>query len=256
MNRTLGHSVVFALTLLLSGLAFAQFGSNPQTPDLATIVQRVEQAQITGRDNVRPYVVTRDYRFFQGTEKQQPDSEVMAQVSYYPPDTKEFEIRNAQGNGRGERVVRKVLEHETQMAPSWRQSIISDENYKFSLLGEETVDGRRCYVLGLEPRRDSKELLKGKAWVDAENYRVHRVVGEPAKSPSWWIKKLQITVAFGSVQGMWLQTMSHAEADVRFFGHNVLSAHDVSYQTGNFTAARRKLKRPQRDVGTGILFVR
>ena len=256
MKRTLGHSVVFALTLVLSGWASAQAGSNPQSPDLATIVQRVEQVQIAGRDNVRPYVVTRDYRFFQGQVKQQPDSEVTAQVSYYPPDTKEFQIRNAQGNGRGERVVRKVLEHETEMAPSWRQSIISDENYKFSLLGEENVDGRRCYVLGLEPRRDSKELLKGKAWVDAENYRIHRVVGEPAKSPSWWIKKLEITVAFGNVQGMWLQTMSHAEADVRLFGHNILSAQDVSYQTGILSATKRKLRTPQRDVGTGILFVR
>lgn len=256
MKRTLGHSVVFALTLVLSGWGSAQTGSNPQSPDLATIVQRVEQVQIAGRDTVRPYVVTRDYRFFQGQVKQQPDSEVTAQVSYYPPDTKEFQIRNAQGNGRGERVVRKVLEHETEMAPSWRQSIISGENYKFSLLGEETLDGRRCYVLGLEPRRDSKELLKGKAWVDAENYRIHRVVGEPAKSPSWWIKKLEITVAFGNVQGMWLQTMSHAEADVRLFGHNILSAQDVSYQTGSVSATERKLRTPQRDVGTGILIVR
>ena len=92
--------------------------------------------------------------------------------------------------------------------------------------------------------------------MDAENYRIHRVVGEPAKSPSWWIKKLEITVAFGNVQGMWLQTMSHAEADVRLFGHNILSAQDVSYQTGTLSATKRKPRTPQRDVGTGILFVR
>lgn len=257
MNRTLGHSVVIALTVLLPGFVAAQTANSAQSPDLATVVQRVEKAQIEGRDSVRPYIVTRDYRFFSGEEKQQPDSEVTAEVSYYPPDTKEFAIRNAQGNGRGERVVRKVLEHETQMASAWRESVISDENYKFSLLGEETLNGRRCYVLGLEPKRDSKELLKGKAWVDAEDYRIHKVVGEPAKSPSWWIKKLQVTLAFGSVQGMWLQTMSHAEADVRMFGHHVLSARDVSYQTGNVTAAtKRTVRRPQRDVGTGILIVR
>jgi outer membrane lipoprotein-sorting protein len=247
--------VIAALTLLLTIGAAAQASNQPQ-PDLATIVHKMEQAQVAAHENVRPYVVTREYRFFEGDEKSQPDSQVTAQISYLPPSTKQFSIQDSKGSGRGERVVKKVLEHEQQMATSWQQSAITDENYRFSYLGQETLNGRRCFVLGLEPRRDSKELLKGRAWVDAENYRIHRVTGEPAKSPSWWIKRLEITLLFGNVQGMWLQTVSHADADVRMFGHNVLTARDVSYQTGEMVATRRNLKRPQRAVGAGILVVR
>lgn len=254
MTRAPRKLVFFALPLLLGAVAAAQAGSSQ--PDLVTIIQKMQQAQVASRDNVRPYVVTRDYQFFQGSEKPQPDSEVTADVSYFPPDTKEFSILNSKGNGRGERVVRKVLEHEQQMASSWQESAITDENYKFSLLGEETLDGRRCFVIGLEPRRDSKELLKGRAWVDSQNYRIHRVVGEPSKNPSWWIKKLQVTLSFGNVQGMWLQTVSHADAEVRMFGHHVLAARDVSYRTGDVSASARRVKRPQRDLGAGILIVR
>ncbi len=254
MPRAHSHTVLLMLTLSVGVAASAQ-GGNSQ-PNLGTIVQKMQQAQVSARDNVRPYIVTRDYQFFQGDEKPQPDSEVTAEISYLPPDTKQFSIRDSKGSGRGERVVRKVLEHEQQMASDWRDSALSDENYKFSLLGEETVNGHRCFVLGLDPRRDSKELLKGKAWVDAQDYRIHRISGEPSKSPSWWNKRLLVTLQFDNVHGMWLQTVSHADADVRMFGHHVLSARDVNYQVGSVSAAKRSIRTPQREIGAGILIVR
>lgn len=255
MSRALNSFSLVAVAVLAVTMAVAQDSSSAQ-PDLATIVQKMQQAQAASRENARPYVVTRAYQFYQGDGTERPDSEVTADISYLPPSTKEFTIREAKGSGRGERVVKKVLEHEQQIAGDWRRTALSDENYKFSYLGEETLDGRRCFILGLEPRRDAKELLKGRAWVDAENYHVHRVMGEPAKNPSWWIKRLEITLMFGNVQGMWLQTVSHADADVRMFGHNVLNARDLSYQTGEITAAKRRQRRPDQAVGTGILIVR
>lgn len=255
MPRAPRQLAVLVLPLLIALAVAAQ--DDRSQPELSTIVQKVEQAQLAVRDNARPYVVTRDYQFYEGQEKQQPDSEVTAEISYLPPSTKEFSIQEARGSGRGERVVRKVLEHEQQMSSSWRDSAITDENYKFSLLGEEALNGRRCFILGLEPRRESKELLKGRAWVDAETYRIHRIVGEPAKSPSWWIKHLQVTLQFANVEGMWLQTATHADADVRMFGHHILTSRDVSCRTGALDAsAKRQPRRPQRDLATGILIVR
>lgn len=220
------------------------------TPNLQTIVGRMTATQIDGRNQVRPYVVTREYQYYSGDD-QQPTSEVMANVSYYPPDTKEFAITNATGSGRGERVVRKVLEHETQMAPNWRAAAMTEDNYKFSFEGEDTLNGRRCFILGVEPRRESKELLKGRAWVDAETFRIRQVTGQPAKSPSWWIKRLDLTITFADVQGMWLQTATHAEADVRLFGHNRLDARDLTYKTGAQVA--RKRFRAQDALGAAIM---
>src|SRR5690242_4911171 len=107
-----------------------------QTPDLNTIVERMTAAQVAAHGNVRPYEVTRQYLYYQGDIKPQPDSNVIASVTYNPPDSKEYSIQNATGSGRGQHVVRKVLDHETQMAGQWQQSAVTEENYKFSLLGE------------------------------------------------------------------------------------------------------------------------
>ena len=242
---------VFMGALLMTVSAAAQPGSGAR-PDLATIVQKMEQAQLAGREDARPYVVTRDYRFFEGQEKAQADSEVTAEVSYYPPNTKQFAIREAKGNGRGERVVKKVLEHEQQMSSSWRENAITADNYKFSLLGEETLNGRRCFVLGLEPRRNAKELLEGKAWVDASNYRILLIHGQPAKNPSFWIKKVDVTLYFSEVEGMWLQTAIRAVADVRLFGTHILSERDLKYRVGDESVAKRVPRRPETTIATYV----
>jgi outer membrane lipoprotein-sorting protein len=230
---------IAATVVLLAAVAAGQTAP----VDLQTLVQRMAQAQADAHSNVRPYQVTREYKFYQGKEDDSPDSNIVADVSYFPPDTKEYSIVNATGGGRGQHVVKKVLEQESQMSGQWQQSALVEDNYKFSLLGEETLNGRRCFILGLEPRRDAKELIKGKAWVDAQDFRVRQIQGEPAKSPSFWIKKLNLTLVFSDVQGMWLQTAVRADADVRMFGKNVLSERDLSYRVGNAVAVKRTSRR-------------
>jgi hypothetical protein len=231
------------LILMVATAALSGVSQSAPSPDLATIVQRMTQAQVDARNNVKPYEVTRQYQFFEKQDQGKPDSNIIADVTYFPPDSKQFSIRNATGSGRGEHVVKKVLEHETQMAGQWRESALIDDNYKFAMLGEETLNGRRCFILGLEPRRSSKELLKGKAWVDAEDFRVRQVQGEPAKSPSFWIKKLNVTLSFSEVEGMWLQTGVHADADVRMFGRNILAERDLNYRVSNAMAAKKAPRR-------------
>lgn len=242
----------FAAVILAGTMAAVVANAQTAAPDLATIVQHVEQAQTDIHSNTRPYQVTRQYLFYEGQDKPNADSSVVADVSYYPPDTKQFEIVNASGSGRGQHVVKKVLEHESQMAEDWHKTGITSENYKFTLLGEETVRGRRCFVLGLEPRRNAKELLEGKAWVNASNYRILQIQGEPAKSPSFWIKKLDVTLFFSEVEGMWLQTAVRAVADVRIFGRNILSERDLNYRVGAQSAAKRAPRHPETTIATYV----
>jgi hypothetical protein len=57
-----------------------------------------------------------------------------------------------------------------------------------------------------------------------------RIEGEPAKSPSWWVKNLKLSLTFGRVGDMWLQTGTQAIANVRFLGQHTMIARDVNYQ--------------------------
>jgi hypothetical protein len=207
-------------------------------PALAEIVERLAHAQQENHLAARAYTVLRNYELVNG-KKPESSSQVQAEVSYSPPGTKEYAIRATSGNGRGERVVRRVLEHEAEMASSWKEAELSDANYSFKLLGKETIEGHDCYVLSLTPRRDSNDLIRGQAWIDAGNFNVRRIEGAPFKAPSWWLKRLEITMQFSQVMGMWLQTAFIAKAEVRFFGEQTLTARDVQLRTGEMVGTGR-----------------
>jgi hypothetical protein len=216
--------------------AAAQISSNDKdAPTLAEIVERLSEVQRENHLAARSYTVLRNYELVNG-KKPENSSEVQAEVSYSPPDIKEYAIRTTSGNGGGERVVRRILDHEVQMASSWQEVALTAENYNFELLGRETVDGHDCFVLRLTPRRDSKDLVRGRAWFDTENFNVRRIEGA-LKPPSWWLKHVEITMQFSQQMGMWLQTAFIAKADVRFLGEHTLMAHDVRLRTSDDASA-------------------
>ncbi len=219
-------------TCVERGGAAAQVSPNENNaPTLAEIVERLAQAQWENHLAARSYTVLRNYELMNG-KKPGNSSEVQAEVSYSPPGTKEYTIRATSGSGGGERVVRRVLEHEAQMASSWKESALTEENYEFELLGKEMVDGHDCFVLKLTPSRDSRDLVRGQAWVDAKSFNVRRIEGA-IRPPSWWLKHVEVTMKFSQVMGMWLQTAFVAKADVRFLGEHTLTAENVQTSTGD-----------------------
>lgn len=117
--------------------------------------------------------------------------------------------------------------------------------FKFKLLGEDTVSGRRCFVLDATPRaayqptsRDTKVLkgMRGKMWIDMEQYqwvKVHAEVFQPVAF-GLFIAHVQPGTDFlleqEPVQGnIWLPThfVSHVKAEVMVWAHN--SVDDETY---------------------------
>ena len=86
-----------------------------------------------------PYEVTREYKVFRGYDKQ-PTSEVRAQIDFVPPDVKTYKIIQARGNSSGERMVRELLDRETESAKKKRGSEISRANYDFVLLRRQNFE--------------------------------------------------------------------------------------------------------------------
>ena len=190
----------------------------------------------------RAYTVKRDYQLLD--KEAQPKAQVVANITVLPPDSKQYNIESSSG-GMGEKVLRDILARETESSPQKAErKEISPENYDFQLQGEEMLEGRNCYVIALNPKRDEKELIRGKVWVDAVTYNIHRIEGHPVKSPSWWIRDLHILMSFANVDGMWLHTFTHAVADVRFKGKYVMESRDLEYRTAETTASRQRRRNP------------
>jgi Outer membrane lipoprotein-sorting protein len=199
------------------------------------IVGRMGRAQAEARDHSVPYTVSRAYQL-SSEKNQKPKSEVLAQINFVPPSQKDFTVRKIEGSERGAEIVRNVLQHEAEMAGHADEHELTARNYEFALLGREPVDGHDCYVLELMPKRNTSELVRGKAWVDTTNFQIRRIQGAPAKSPSWWIQNLHITINYGEVHGVWTQLATRAVADVRLIGTHVLTSREVDLQPGTVDA--------------------
>ena len=219
-------------------------------PSLPEIVGRLTTAQFQNHQVAHPYTLVREYELL--NRKKSEPSTVTAEVSVVPPGVKQYAIRSTQGGGNGERLVRRVLDHEIEIAPAWKQAALVEENYSFQLLGRENIDGHDCFVLGLTPRRDSKDLIRGRAWVDAASFNVRRIEGSPAKNPSWWVKHLDVTLQFSQVMGIWLQTALSARAEIRFFGEHIFRGRDVEIRTAEGSGPVAPLQASRQTAYAGV----
>ena len=220
--------------LLLAGVLAAQ--SPITTPGTEAIVARMSAAQAESRAHLRPFAVVRNYKLF-GKEMQTAESEVVANISYEPPDVQHYVIQKVNGLGLGELIVRKILENENDILTHQSTSDISAANYAFSFLREEILEGRPCYVLALRPLRKDARLLRGTIWVDAASYLVHRIEGQPAKPPSWWVHDIHLVLELRDVNGMWLQTALQSTANVRLLGQHTLISRDTAYRMSGIEAS-------------------
>jgi hypothetical protein len=204
-----------------------QVVSQTKSPDLAAIVASMERANQQNPAKTRAYTVTRRYKLFHGDERQ-PVSQTTAQVTFVPPSTKKYEIKQSSGISRGQEMVRDILDLES--VPAQSSSDISHNNYDFAFLQQEKLGDIPTYLLRTIPKRKEKNLLNGLVWVDTRTFRIQRIEGTPTKKPSWWIKSLYIALQYTDLHGLWLPTYMRAGATVRVAGSYLLTGEDVALQ--------------------------
>lgn len=221
-------------SILICSIVAALVSADAQSriPTNEEIIAHMAQAQDENRTHFRPYRVTRNYKLFEGADRSQSRSRLIAEISVIPPDSKKYTVENSNGSLLEEKIVRKMLDGEVAFARDPSSNDITDENYDFRLIREDATTGKRCYVLELVPKRKSRNLLRGSLWVDADSYLPLRVEGEPAKNPSWWVTDAHIVLLYGYIGPMWLQTSSEATANVRILGRSTMIWQDVGYQMG------------------------
>lgn len=186
------------------------------------------EARAENQTRLRSYLVTREYTLF-GKDEQRRRTDVTAEISFQPPGFKQYQIVQTQGSGLGARIVRRMLDGETEIVRDYATTDISPDNYDFRLLGEDESLGVRCHLLHLTPKRTEKTLLRGTVWVDANSYLLRRIEAAPAKSPSWWLRDVELVFSYEDVEGLWLQTASQFTTNVRLFGRHTMTSRDVRY---------------------------
>ena len=146
-------------------------------------------------------------------------------TTFRRPDTIESQVLRTEGSKLiRERVFDKILkaENETHSKLAKKQGDIVQANYRFSYIGQELCDDRKCYRLAITPRRREKYSIQGQIWIDAEDWSIVRIQGSPAKRPSFWTRQTQIDRRYKRIYGIWLNDSLESTSDILIAGRSTL----------------------------------
>jgi outer membrane lipoprotein-sorting protein len=240
------RELLLGLTLLWMpgalSFACAQVAESIQAPlNAEQVVARLVQMNVHRVQALQSYQGTRtyraEYRGLGGTRA----AEMVVRVAYLSPGTKEFSVQSVTGSKLIiDKVFKKLLdaEKEALTAETQRRSALTEDNYRFTMLGYEDGPSGATYVLRVDPRSNEKFLYRGKIWVDASDFAVVRLEAEPAKNPSFWTKKTEIEHRYMKVGEFWLPARNHSTTAIRLGGHAELT---IEYNGYEITAASEQV---------------
>ncbi len=182
---------------------------------IAKMVQqdRERRSAFQGYTSVRRYVLE--------NTKYHKQAYMLVKMTQRRDGSKDLEIMTSSGwNGARKHVFPRLLEAEVEASRSGNleDTRVTPQNYSFSMLRKEQVDGRKAFVIRVTPKKEKKYLMRGTIWVDAEDFAIMRMEGEPAKNPSFWIKSVQFAHQYEKHGSFWLAAADNSVSDARIFG--------------------------------------
>jgi hypothetical protein len=206
----------------------------PATPQLpaATVVEKLMDTGRWRSSQLRGFRSTRLYQLQYHGLFGNREAAMKVIATFTAPENWDFAIVSQSGSKLLlNRVLLKLLDSEREAYRNGSQIEISPANYQFESLGlENTAGDDPCYVLHVQPRQDTKFLYRGKIWVDAKDFALSRMEGEPARSPSFWVKDTRIESTWGKVGDFWFIAHNHSQSRIRMGGTATLTIDYTDYQ--------------------------
>lgn len=201
-------------------------------------------ARMNARDRERQmalvrYGSDRTYRITYKGPMGDRSAEVQARMDFSAPDQKHFTVLSESGSGMFcHKVLRKMMEAEQEGAlqANRLKATLSSDNYNLKLVGENEAGGVKTWVLEVSPKVNSRFTYKGKVWVSKDDYAIVRIVGSPAKSPSWISNNATFDYRYGRKGEFWLPESNVTTSHVRTGGEVKLT---VDYGTYEIVPAER-----------------
>jgi len=216
-------------------------GAPPAPLTASEIVERMVRADNERLAALAGYTGVRHYQFT--NRKSGKQAELTIRMTCDHTGVKTFEVISESGSGFvRNHIIRRMIEAEreaSQKAERQQTRIIPD-NYDFKLIGKEDLDARSNYVLEVSPKTRNKFLVRGRIWVDAEDFAVARVEGQPAKNPSMWIRSVKIVQQYARNGQFWLPAKNESIAQAMIFGATELVIEYSDYITSARQAQGRR----------------
>jgi hypothetical protein len=197
------------------------------------VLDRLVQKNAERADALQKYqgrrLYTLDYKGFPTSFH----AEMVVDMTYDAPATKQFTIISQSGSQLViDRVLKRLLEAEQESMNEENRArvALNPSNYQFSGFEHQDTPDSCSYTLNVEPRNPNKLLYRGRIWVDSKDFAVCRIEAEPAKNPSFWIKKVAIHHTYLKVGDFWLPSENQSISSVRGGGRAVLTIKYLNYE--------------------------
>jgi outer membrane lipoprotein-sorting protein len=218
------------LAVCLSAVAQQASVSAPLSAD--EVMRRVVQMNEHRANALQSYSSIRSYHL-ECHCLSHKKADMIVRAEYQAPNQKVFTIVSESGSGTvRSRVFKKLLEaeQESMHEENQQRSAITPQNYTFQLTGYQKIGGNEFYVLETRPLTKNKFLFRGRIWIDARDFAIAQVEGEPAVNPSWWTVKTDFTRSYQKIGSFWLPESNESETKLRIFGRAVLTIKYGDYQ--------------------------
>ncbi len=230
------------LHTLYALLLVAQDAPQPALPSVDEVIAKMVQRDQDRRSASQGYTSVRQY-VLENTQHHK-HAYMIVRMTQCKDGSKQFKILTSSGwSGARKHVFPKLLEAEAEASRPGNPEDprVTPQNYSFSMLRTEEVEGRKAYVISVAPKKEKKYLMRGTISVDAEEFAIVRMEGEPAKNPSFWIKNVQFAHKYEKHGSFWLAASDNSVSDARIFGPTELRIDYFDYVL-NETSQEAKLR--------------
>ncbi len=226
MKLTIKYAFSSLTFLLLVTLASAQKAA--PLPAAGDVVAKMMQFDAQRQSELTGYTATRHY----AAVNKKRHAEMLVRVSCDNSGAKEFTVVSEEGSGSlRKHVFQKLLSEEAKASRRGTRTStrLIPDNYQFQMVGQEILETGPAYVLSVTPKTANKYLIEGRIWVDANDYSIVRIEGQPAKNPSFWVRSVHFVHTYQKVGQFWFASSTHTTSEIRIFGESQLTIDNSDY---------------------------
>src|SRR5580700_2560034 len=219
---------LFTLAVVLSAATIATAQTDDPLPSAEDVVAKMMQFDTQRQSQLTGYTATRHYVAVNKNRR----AEMLVHVDCASDGTKQFTILSEEGSGSiRKHVFHKLLSEETEASrhETRNSTRLTPANYDFQFVGQQKLETGPAYVLGVSPKTANKYLIDGKIWVDASDYSIVRIEGQPAKNPSFWVRSVHFVHTYQKVDQFWFASSTHTTSEIRIFGESELTIDNSDY---------------------------
>jgi len=202
--------------------------SPAQQPDAAAVIRDLDAANQARFDNVLGFTDVEHYTVYRGNDQTTPAAEMTVKMAYKKGVGKDYAVLSQSGSSLIQKFgLRPLLENEksinnpAKVAQSW----FTSANYEMHLRPgvKQTIDGRQCLAIAINPRRKAPNMIDGTLWVDATSHTLVKVEGIASKSPSVFAGTTNMMRRYAAMHGYAMAIHARAESSSALFGHTVIT---------------------------------